>query len=239
MALCPKCGRQLNFWNVKAECPACGVNIPNYDWEGRLERDAENAAIAWEKFHKFTGNFKSALFGSKLRVIRFIFTFMPLIALVLPLANYSVNLPMVYSLNGNMTLLDFTLNKLLNLNWGGLIGLVGSDFIGTPVTMLFIAILCLYLAVVFGVLNFVFVLIRAPRLKAGSNMALCIGSALCFIISAVLFTLCVSSIGNSTFNVLSGSLQYGIFVGIGLFTLNVILNTLVNKSFKKQRAIQN
>ena len=46
MAFCPKCGRHLNIWHVKAECPTCGVNIPNYDWEGRLNEDAEKAAVA-------------------------------------------------------------------------------------------------------------------------------------------------------------------------------------------------
>jgi xanthine/uracil/vitamin C permease (AzgA family) len=68
---------------------------------------------------------------------------------------------------------------------------------------------------------------------------MCISSALCFAISAILFTICVSQIGGTTINVLSGSLQYGIFVGIGLFSLNIVLNTLVNKGFRKQRAQQN
>lgn len=238
MAICPKCGKPLNFWNVKAECPACGVNIPNYNWEERLDEDARKAEIAWAGFRKFTGNFKSALFGNKLRIIRFIFTFVPLIALVLPLANYSVNLPFVYSMSGNMSLLDFTLNTLLKLNWGNLLGLIKADAVGSSFMMLFIAILLLYLAVVFGVLNFVFVLLRAPKLKAGFNMTMCIASTLCFALSAVLFTLCVSQVADTSIAVFSGSLQYGIFVGIGLFTLNVILNTVVNKGFKKERLAQ-
>lgn len=238
MAVCPKCGRPLNFWNLKAECPTCGVNIPNYNWEERLDEDARNAEIAWAKFRVFTSNFKSALFGNKLRIIRFIFTFVPLVALILPLANYSINLPFVYADSVNMTLLDFTLNTLLTLNWGSLVTLVTSDFIGGATAMLFISILLLYLAVVFGVLNFIFVLIRAPKLKAGFNMTMCICSTLCFIVSAVLFTVCVSQIGNTTVTFISGSLQYGIFIGTLLFALNVVLNTIVNKGFKKQREEQ-
>ncbi len=237
MAYCPKCAHPLKIWNVKAECPYCGVNIPNYNWEDRLDEDARNAEIAWAKFRIFTGNFKSALFGNKLRIIRFIFTFVPLVALILPLANYTVNLPFV-SASGNMTLVDFTLNTLLNLNWGSLITLVTSDILGVEFLMLFASILLLYLAVVFGVLNFVFVLLRASKLKAGFNMTMCISSALCFLISAILFSICVSQMGGTSVNVLTGSLQYGIFVGIGLFTINIILNTLVNKGFKKQRSQQ-
>lgn len=239
MAFCPKCGRHLNIWHVKAECPTCGVNIPNYDWEGRLNEDAEKAKIAWSKFNKFTGNFKSALFGNKLRIIRFIFTFVPLVALILPLANYSINLPFVYADSVNMTLVDFTLNTLLNLNWGSLISLMSSEIVGSSTGMLFISILLLYLAVVFGVLNFIFVLIRAPKLKAGFNITMCVLSTLCFTSAAILFTLCVSQVAGTSVEYISGSVQYGIFVGIALFTLNVVLNTITNKGFKKQRAEQN
>lgn len=238
MANCPHCGRVLNFWNVKAECPDCGINIPNYDWEGRLDEDARNAEIAWVKFRKFTGNFKSALFGNKLRIIRFICTFVPLVALVLPLANYSVTLPFLWSGERSFTLLDFTLNTLLKLNWGSLIGLVSAEFLGSALGFLFVAILLLYLAVVFGVLNFVFVLIRAPKLKAGFNISMCAASTLCFTLAAIFFMICVSIIAPSTVAVISGSLQFGIFVGIALFTLNLVLNSVVNKGFKKQLAEQ-
>lgn len=239
MAFCPKCGRHLNIWHVKAECPTCGVNIPNYDWEGRLNEDSEKAAIAWSKFNKFTGNFKSALFGNKLRIIRFIFTFVPLVVLILPLANYSINLPFVYADSVNMTLVDFTMNTLLSLNWGSLITLISSDLIGAPSGMLMIAILLLYLAVVFGVLNFIFVLLRAPKLKAGFNITMCVLSTICFLLAAILFTLCVSTIADTTITFISGSVQYGVFVGIALFALNVVLNTITNKGFKKQRKEEN
>ncbi|MBR5441762.1 MAG: hypothetical protein IKV44_02300 [Clostridia bacterium] len=238
MALCPKCYGILNFWNVKAECPYCGTNIPNHNWEERLDEDAANAEIAWKKFRKFTGNFKSALFGNKLRVIRFICTFIPLVALVLPLARYTLNIPFVDSAAQNMTLLDFTLNTFLTLNWGSLFGFAGSATLGAPVLMLMIAVLCLYLAVVFGVLNFLMVLIKAPSLKAGANVVLCVGSAVCFIAAGVLFTLATVQAGSNSVEFISGSVQYGLFVGIALFTLNVVLNTLINKSFKAQRLEQ-
>ena len=238
MALCPKCYHVLNFWNIKAECPHCGVNIPNYNWEERLDEDARNAEVAWTKFRRFTGNFKSALFGSKLRIVRFICTFLPLIALVLPLANYTINLPFINGSATNLTLLDFTLNTLLTLNWGSLLSLVSTQNLGTPVLLLMLAILLLYLAVVFGVLNFIFVLIKAPSLKAGANMALCIGSLLCFAFAGILFMLSVSQIGSTTAVFISGTIQYGLFVGIALFGLNVALNTIANRSFRKQRLEQ-
>ena len=238
MALCPNCNEILNFWNIKAECPYCGVNIPNYNWEGRLNEDAERAEFAWVKFRKFTGNFKSALFGSKLRIIRFICTFLPLVALVLPLASYSISLPFINDSNNAFTLLDFTLNKLLTLNWGSLINLVGTNNLGTPLLLVILSVLLLYLAVVFGVLNFLFVLIKAPSLKAGANIVLCVLSDLCFILPGIFFTIATNIISNTSAVVISGSIQFGLFVGIALFTLNVVLNTIVNKTMKKQRSEQ-
>ena len=66
MALCPKCHGILNFWNVKAECPYCGVNIPNYNWEERLEQDAINSERSFASFRRKTGAFKNAFLGTKL-----------------------------------------------------------------------------------------------------------------------------------------------------------------------------
>ena len=238
MALCPNCYAILNFWDIKAECPHCGVNIPNYNWEGRLDEDAKNAEIAWIKFRKFTGNFKSALFGNKLRIIRFICTFLPLVTLVLPLANYSVSLPFLSGSQSSLTLLDFTLNKLLSLNWGSLINLAGAENLGAPFLLGLVSVLCLYLAVVFGVLNFLFILIKAPSLKAGINIVLCVLSDLCFILPGIFFTIATNQMSNSTAQFIDGNVQFGLFVGIALFTLNVVLNTIVNKTFKKQRAEQ-
>ena len=238
MALCPKCYGILNFWNIKAECPHCGVNIPNYNWEARLDEDAENAIVAWKSFRRFTSNFKSALFGSKLRIVRFICTFLPLVALVLPLASYTLSIPFVDSAPQNMTLLDFTLNTLLTLNWGSLIKLTASSAIGTPVLFIMLAILLLYLAVIFGVLNFLFVLLKASKLKATGNVVLCVGSDLCFIVAGILFTLAMSMLSKTTVVFIQGSVQFGLFVGIALFTLNVVLNIIVNKSMKKQRLQQ-
>lgn len=238
MALCPNCYAILNFWNFKAECPHCGVNIPNFNWEGRLDEDAKNAEVAWGKFRKFTGNFKSALFGNKVRILRFVCTFLPLIALVLPLANYSITLPFLSRSQQSFTLLDFTLNKFLTVNWGAIINLAFTDNLGTASLMLILSVFLLYLAVVFGVLNFIFVLIKAPSLKAGANIVLCVLSDICFILPGIFFTAATSIIGNSSAAFINGNIQFGLLVGIVLFSLNVVLNTIVNKSMKKERSAQ-
>ena len=43
MAKCPQCQHKLMPWNVRAECPNCGVNMVNYQWEERLEEDSIRA----------------------------------------------------------------------------------------------------------------------------------------------------------------------------------------------------
>lgn len=236
MANCPHCYKHLNFWHIKAECPFCGVNIPNYDWENMLEADAKKAEAAWSKFRVFTGNFKSSLFGNKLRIIRFIFTFVPLVVLILPVASYIFNLPFLSNETSKITLLDFTLNSLLNIKWGSLLNLVKLDVFGISFAMIFTSLLLLYLAVVLGVLNFVFILISAPSLKATINCILCAGSALCFIISPILYSIALNNFNSLGTELFSGSVHFGIIVGIVLFTLNFVLNFITNKSLKKERS---
>ena len=235
MANCPKCGRALGFLDVRAECPSCGVNIPNYNWEARLEEDAANAEIAWSKFRRFTGNFKSAVFGKKIRIVRFVCTFLPLVALVLPAVTVLLNIPLIDTGKANISMLSFVLNYFSSINIGSLSGLFGEAHIGTSVLMLAAAIALLFLAVVFGVLNFVFVLVDAFKLKAKKNIVLCVLSDLCFIIAAVLFGIAFSGFSASSVNLLSGSVSYGIFVGIALFSLNVALNVIISKQFKAER----
>ena len=47
---CPNCGKKLHWYDVKAECSNCGVSIPNFNREERLEADNE---LAERKFASF------------------------------------------------------------------------------------------------------------------------------------------------------------------------------------------
>ena len=50
---CPACGQKLSFFYLKPECPGCGVDLLRYDIEGRLERDAAQAAEEVEALWRF------------------------------------------------------------------------------------------------------------------------------------------------------------------------------------------
>ena len=64
---------------------------------------------------------------------------------------------------------------------------------------------------------------------------LCAGSALCFILSPILYSIAVNNLSVGL-GVFVGDVHFGIIVGVILFTLNFVLNFITNKSMKKERA---
>ena len=50
---CPCCGKKLSLMYMKPNCPACGADILRYDYEGRMSRDAAQAAREVEALWRF------------------------------------------------------------------------------------------------------------------------------------------------------------------------------------------
>jgi hypothetical protein len=233
-AKCPECGHTLKLWNVKPECPKCGVNIANHQWEKRLSDDADFAETAFARFHYKFGNFKSSVVGSKLRIARLVLTFAPLIALLLPLYDYKLNLPFNQSEN-SVSFLTFVLNYLLKTDIGSVITLMGGEVLGTTATMVVIACVLMLLAVVFGVLNFFVLLIAGIKMKYVFNIVLNVLATACWAVSAVFFnqfTTACEALGGGI--VTECSLGFGFIVGCVLFLVNVTMNIVVGKGLKKQ-----
>lgn len=237
-AKCPECGHTLKIWDIKAECPKCGVNIANHQWEKRLNDDADFAEHAFAKFHYKFGNFKSAVVGSKLRIIRLILTFAPLIALLLPLYNYKLNLPFNQSEN-TVSFLSFVLDYLLKTDIGSVISLMGGEVLGTAATMVVVACVLLLLAVVFGVLNFFVLLIAGIKMKYVFNIVLNVLATISWATASVFFvqfTNACAELGGGI--VTDCSLGFGFIVGCVLFLVNVVMNIIVGKGLKKQMSEQ-
>ena len=78
MAKCPQCGQKIKPWYVKAECPNCGVNMVNYNWEERLEEDSVRAETAFRKLHINVAKMKYSFAGTKLRIARIPISVFPL-----------------------------------------------------------------------------------------------------------------------------------------------------------------
>ena len=83
MAKCPQCGQKIKPWYVKAECPNCGVNMVNYNWEERLEEDSVRAEEAFRKLHINVAKMKYSFSGTKLRIARIPISVFPLFSFLL------------------------------------------------------------------------------------------------------------------------------------------------------------
>ncbi len=85
MANCPNCGAKLRLTDWKPVCPECGVNLNYYNANERLLVDSEKAEIEHAHFQPRIDRAKAAYAGSKLAVLRIVFTVLPIGALFLPL----------------------------------------------------------------------------------------------------------------------------------------------------------
>ena len=83
---CPKCGGKLRIYHIKAECPHCKANIPNYNWEARLEEDSAIAEAKFASLYRKLNLLKYSVFGTKLRIARLLMSFIPAIGFILPWA---------------------------------------------------------------------------------------------------------------------------------------------------------
>lgn len=233
-AKCPECGHTLKLWNAKAECPECGTNIPNYQWEKRLNEDADIAENAFAKMHYKTANFKSAIAGSKLRIVRLVMTFAPLIALVLPLYDFTLSLPFRHT-EESVSFLTFILNYLLKVDIGSVLKLISGEVLGDAALKVVIACVLLLVAVVCGVLNFFVLLISGIKMRYRLNVALNFISTISWAVAAVFFaqfTSACTTLGGGI--ITECSLGIGFIVGCVLFAINFVLNAIVGKGLKKQ-----
>lgn len=233
-AKCPECGHTLKLWNAKAECPECGINIPNYQWEKRLNEDADIAENAFAKMHYKTANFKSAVAGSKLRIVRLVMTFAPLTALVLPLYDFTLSLPFRHT-EESVSFLTFILNYLLKVDIGSVLKLLGGEVLGDAALKVVIACVLLLVAVVCGVSNFFVLLISGIKMRYRLNIALNFISTVSWGLAAIFFaqfTSACTALGGGI--VTECNLGIGFVVGCVLFAVNFVLNLVVGKGLKKQ-----
>lgn len=233
MAKCPKCGATLKWYNFRAECKNCGVNIPNYNWENRLEEDADTAERSFAKLHYKLDNFKSGTIGNPMRIVRLVFTLLPLVALVVPLIKVQFSMPF-YDKGESISFLTFILNYLTKMDIGGALKLISAQALGGTVKFLLLSVLMSFIAVIAGVLNFFVTLIAAIKLKAGLNVVLNVISTLTWSLSAVFLVMFTSSASQLTINMFSGTVLWGYIVGVVLFLANVVINIITSKDYKKQ-----
>lgn len=238
MAKCPNCGKKLKWYEFRAECKSCGTNIPNYNWETRLEEDADKAETSFAKLHYRLNNFKSATVGGPFRIIRLVATLLPLIGLVVPLVKVSLSLPF-YEDTSTVSFLTLILNYITKLDFMGGFQLMSATALGSTFKFLMLAIGFAFVAVLAGVLNFLVVLIAAVSLKAGFNIFLNVVATAGWTASAVLLSISVTNAMSNNIDVFSGNvIWWGYAIGAALFLANVVISVVASKSFKKQLSSQ-
>ncbi len=232
MARCPHCGYRLRLIDVKAECPVCKVNIPNYDWEARLDRDAENAEASFKSFRRTVGAFKTSLFGNKFLIARFVLTFAPLIFFLFPMVTVTTSLPFDTGSEG-ISMLNIILAIVNgNVDIGSMFNFIFFERSGMAFTVLYAALAFVLLGVVAGVLNFVVILVSGFGYHAKGNIVCCVLSLVFFVVSSVCVVVSSSMFNAAIPEVMSVKLSYGLFIGMALFIVNIVMNSVARKELK-------
>ena len=185
MANCPNCNKKLHLWNIKAECPKCGISIPNFNWEHQLELDNIACEKAFNKFHTSNSKFKYCYIGTKLRIFRLVFSLLPLVGFVLPWAVFTSET------GGKIWNLITVIQEIISLFGGGLNSLVMNmqfeNYLGA-VTFGAMSLLFFVLHVVFIVLAFFMILFTFKKFKTPAVFICDVLSIVCAVISIVLYS---------------------------------------------------
>ena len=226
MARCPKCDRKLHIWDIKAECPGCGVNIANYDWENRLEQDAIEAEIAFAKLRETLKKFRYSFIGTKLRIARIPISVLPLFSFLLPLGTLAFSMPFF---EDKITLNAITIvMNILNIDILGLIKSPGSEVIGDGALMLVLALALVVLSVLSLLVSLGFLMLNFKKFNSkGLFMTNLIASLMMFA-SAFCFNNLSGMLEASTLaDAVSCAPSWGVFVSGALFLASSITNLLV------------
>ena len=237
---CPNCGKKLHWYDVKAECSECGVSIPNFNWEARLEADNELAEKKFSTFYRALNRLAYSIWGTKLRIARIILSFVPVIGFILPWATIksdakSVGLDL-FGITCEKSLLDILSdffsnagNYITNMGYEGFSGVLSFTMFG----VLFMA-----LSLVFAVIAFFLILITAKHSKTKAMVTFDILSVLSACASAVMIHFASGACEGQTavnfgsfplYNI-SAQVNWGFYVALVLLLVATVMNGMVAKA---------
>lgn len=245
-ARCPKCGEKLHWYDMKAECRHCGVNIPNYDWETRLEEDNKVAEEKFQQLYYKLNDFRYAAIGTKLRKNRIWLTFLPAIGFILPWAQIKGELnTLSLDLLGLFTDGTDTI-KFFGIFFKRLGDILGGVSQGAPYADFIVGFLLMLLSIVAIVAAWLlaFILFRKPKTKVmcvldilSIGFAAAAGLMFSQVNADVSAVTTYFKIGNLYFNNASASVMWGIYVYIALLFVALVANILVAKAPVKSKEL--
>ena len=237
---CPNCGKEIKWYNLKADCSACGVSIPNFNWEARLEEDNKKAEEKFGKLYRTLNLLRYSVGGTKLRILRIAMSFIPIIGIILPWAslkgdNAELNFDLLGLFTDGKSTLDFF--GILFKDLGGIIEALSAEGFGGPASFMLFGLVSVLLSIVILVIAFflIFITFKKPKTKA---MVITDVLGILFMGAGIFFFSSVGSkigaepvsIAGLTFENASASAEWGIFVFIALAAVAFIGNLLVAKS---------
>ena len=237
---CPNCGKKLHWYDVKAECSNCGISIPNFNWEERLEADNELAERKFASFYRGLNRLAYSIWGTKLRIARIVLSVIPAIGFILPWATLKSDAESV-----GLDLFGMTCSKSLIDLFGDFFGntnlyITNMGYEGFSGTLSFTmyAVLCMVLSLLFAVIAFFLILILAKHSKTKAITVFECLSVASAVASAVCFTLGVKGapaelgINFGSFPVYNatGGVAWGFYVALALLLVAVGINAAVAKA---------
>lgn len=239
-SVCPNCGKKLHFYNVKAECSQCGVSIPNFNWEKRLEEDNANAEKKFQSFYRFGNRFAYSIWGTKLRIVRIILSFLPAVGFLLPWATLksdagSVGLDL-FGMTCDTSLID--LFKDFFANSGVYFANMGYENYAGTLFYTMLALVFMLLSAVFIIVAFFMILFKTKKPNTKAMVVMDVLSVISAIVSSVLVTLGVNAASAETavnfgtvplYNI-SGGVAWGFYVALALLVAATVINILVAKA---------
>ena len=237
---CPNCGKKLHWYDVKAECSNCGISIPNFNWEERLEADNELAERKFASFYRGLNRLAYSIWGTKLRIARIVLSVIPVIGFILPWATLKSDAESV-----GLDLFGMTCSKSLIDLFGDFFGntslyITNMGYEGFSGTLSFTmyAVLCMVLSLLFAVIAFFLILILAKHSKTKAITVFECLSVASAVASAVCFTFGVKGapaelgINFGSFPVYNatGGVAWGFYVALALLLVAVGINAAVAKA---------
>lgn len=235
---CPNCGQTLKWYDVKAECKYCGVSIPNFNWEARLEEDSERAAASSAAFHKTMNMFKYSVWGTKLRIARILLSFIPIVGFIVPWFKITseaenIGIDVLGLFTDGKSLIDLFSSFFGNMSL--YFQNMGYESYSGPVTFTVLGVLFMVLCLLFAVIAFFMILITNKTPKSKKMVIFDALSILSSVVSVIMFTLAVKSgaeytavnLGDIPLYSISGGIMWGYFVALVLLCVAFTANLLV------------
>lgn len=238
---CPNCNKRIRFYEIKAECSNCGVSIPNFNWEQRLEEDNKVAEEKFKSFNKNLNRVAYSIWGTKLRIARIVLSFIPIIAYVVPWGYIksdatSIGIDLIGIFTDGKSLID-VISSFFG-NSGLYITNMGYEGFAGPITFTMLSILFMVISLVFMVVAFFLIIFTFKHSKTKAMFIFDVLGIASAIVSAVLFKVGMGAtndfvgfnFGDMPMYNAVGGVSWGFFVALLLLVVAAGINFAVAKA---------